>query len=406
MEEMHLSKKPKIFYGYWIIVATFFCIFIYGGSFFYGFGLFVKPLEADFGWSRGEIMLALTIAMLVWGMASPFFGRMIDRYSARIVIFIGALTSGLGFALLGLMDNLLHLYVCWTVVGIGMAAMGPISVTTVVSNWFKKRRGTAIGIMSSGIGAGGFAMAPLIGGYLIPNFGWRTSYIVMALITWVVTIPLALLVIKTRPADMGLYPDGAEAPETVAVNQTSPSTAQGFTLKMALATPALWLISVSFLTGAFGLAGIVQNQVPHLVDIGFPVTAAAGALGGVGLGSLIGKFFFGWLCDQIPAKYAWCIAVGLQLIGITLYALTMGLSIGGWIPAMSMLTSTTFGLASYGAIFGMISFAFSIGSGVGPFIVGYLYDATGNYYWAFIASITLCAIAMITILMVRRPKSP
>ncbi len=417
----NLSKKPKVFYGYRIIVAAFFCVFIYSGLGFYSFSLFVRPLQADFGWGRGEIMAAFTVLFLVIGAASPIAGRVVDRYGVRIVAFTGALIMGLGFVLLSLMHNLWHFYVGGGMIGIGMTALGPIPATAIVSNWFKKRRGVFLGIMSSGIGAGGLALAPLLGGYFIPNFGWRTSYLAMALLTWVLITPLVLLVMKTKPADVGLYPDGMEVPGAITVNPTLPPTTEGLTLKMALATPAFWLIGISFLINDFSQISVIQSQVPHLEDIGFPVATAAGALGGVGLGSLVGKFFFGWLCDQISPKYAFSIALVLVLTGITIlmnigpesslailwfYAIIMGLGQGGWLPSMSMLTSTNFGLASYGTIFGMLALIQSIGDATGPLMAGYMYDAMNTYHLAFIISIILCVVAIAAILMVRRPKSP
>ncbi len=420
MDKPHLSKKPKVFYGYWIVVATFFFLFIFSGCGFFAFSLFVKPLQADLGWGRGEIMTAFTIFFLVMGVTMPFVGRVIYRYEARKVIAIGALIVGLGFVLLSLMDTLWYFYVSYAVIGVGMGAMGHVPSSTIVSNWFRKRRGTAIGIMSAGIGAGGFALAPLVGVYLIPNLGWRVSYLVLAVLTWVLIIPLALLVIKTKPADMGLYPDGKQDPEVVAEIEASPLAAKSFPLKMALATPAFWLIAVSYLTSSFSGTGILQNQVPYLEDIGFPVAIAAGALGGVGLGSLIGKFSFGWLCDRIPAKYAYSIGLGLQVVGIIilmnikpasplaiiwLYVAVIGLGAGAWLPTMSMLISTNFGLAAYGTIFGMANLAQSIGVATGPLMAGYMYDTMGTYHWAFIVFLALYAVAMPTVLAVRRPKS-
>jgi len=420
MEKTHPSKKPKVFYGYWMVVVAFLCVFITSGCGVYAFSLFVKPLEADFGWSRGGIMTAFTLFFLVMGGAAPFIGRVVDRYGARGVIAIGALIAGLGFVILSLMDNLWYFYIGYAVTGVGTVAMGPIPATAVVSNWFKKRRGTAIGIMAAGLGAGGFALTPLVGGYLIPNFGWRASYLALALLRWVLIIPLALFVIKTKPADMGLYPDGIEAPEAVAVTEASPSASEGLTPKMALATSAFWLIAVAFLLHLFSQLGVLQSQVPHLEDIGFPVAAAATALGVVGLGSLIGKLGFGWLCDRIPAKYACAIGIGLQLLSIIilmnigpasplaiiwLYAILFGLGLGSWLPTMSMLVSTNFGLASYGAIFGIITLAQNIGAAAGPLMAGYMYDAMNTYHWAFIIFLALYAIAIPTILAVRHPKS-
>jgi len=220
---------------------------------------------------------------------------------------------------------------------------------------------------------------------------------------------------------MGLYPDGMPAPEAVAVTEASLSASEGLSLKMALATPALWLIAVSFLASAFSHVGIIQNQVPYLEDIGFPVVAAAGALGGVGLGSLIGKLGFGWLCDRIQPKYACCISLVLQLVSIIilmsvqpvsplaiiwLYAIVMGLGGGGWLPTMSMLISASFGSASYGAVFGMVIFAQSIGIATGPLMAGYMYDTMNTYHWAFIILSALYIVAIPAVLAVRRPKSP
>jgi len=420
MKSPPLSEKPKVFYGYWIVMATFFCLFIAAGCGFFAFSLFVKPLQADLGWGRGEIMAAFTIFYLVAGVASPFIGRVVDRYGARRVIFIGALIAGLGFVLLSLVSNLWHFHVSYAIIGVGMTAIGHVPSSAIVSNWFKKRRGTAIGIMSTGIGVGGVALAPLVGGYLIPNFGWRFSYLVLAALTWVLIIPLALLVIKTKPADMGLYPDGKQAPEAMAVTEASPLAVKGITLQMALTTSAFWLIAVSFLTGLFSQVGILQHQVPYLEDIGFPVAMAAGALGVVGLMSAIGKFGFGWLCDQIPAKYAWSIGLGFQAVGIIilisvepasppaiiwLYAIMIGLGAGSWLPTMSVLISTNFGLAAYGAIFGAVALFENTGTATGPLMAGYMYDAMGNYYWAFIILLALHAVALLTALMVRHPKS-
>ena len=419
MEKMNISKKPKVFYGYWIVAVAFLCLFIMSGCVFYAFSLFVKPIQADLGWSRGEIMAAFTVFCLVQGVTAPFIGRVVDHYGARKVIPIGALIAGIGFVFLSLMHNLWDFYTGWAVVGIGMAAMGPVPATTIVSNWFQKKRGLAIGIMSTAVGVGGLALAPLVGGYLIPNFGWGTSYLVLALLTWVLIIPLALLVMKTRPSDIGLYPDGIETPEAVAVTEALPSASRGLTLRMALATSAFWLITLSFLSNGFSQHGTILNQVPHLEDIGFPAATASATLGVVGLGSTIGKIGFGWLCDWIPAKYAFAIGLGLQLVSIIilinvepawppatiwLYAIIFGLSVGSWLPAMSMLISTNFGLASYGAIFGMITLVHSIGGAIGPLMAGYMYDTMNTYDWAFIIFLALCAVAIATILAVRRPK--
>jgi len=418
MQKTPTTKKPKVFYGYWILVATFFCVFIWSVCTIFHFSLFVKPLEAEFGWGRGEIMVAFTILFLVMGLVSPLAGRLLDRYGARKVIAIGALIGGLGFLLLSQTHNLWYFYIGYAVSGAGMAAIGLTPATAVVSKWFHKRRGLAIGIMGTGIGTGGISLAPFIAGYLIPNFGWRVSYLGLAVLAWIL-IPLALFLIRTKPADMGLHPDGVETAELDAVAQGSTSTSGGLTLKMALATSPFWLIAISFLLGAFGENGIMQNQVPHLEDIGFSAATAATALGAVGLAGIIGNLSFGWLCDRINPKYAFSINLGLRLVSIIIlmnvrpesslamiwaYAIPMGLAAGGAMPAMSVFTSHSFGLASYGAIFGMMTMMAMVGVAAGPLMAGYMFDAMQTYYWAFIIFLALIVIAIPMSLAVRRPK--
>jgi len=419
MEKPRFLKKPKVFYGYWMVAVTFLCLLMMSGAGNFVYSLFVKPLEADLGWNRGDIMVGFTIFFVMMGAASPVVGRIVDRHGARKVMPAGALLMGIGFVLLSLMSDRVLFYFGYFLVGTGAAAMGPVPASAVVSNWFRKRRGTAIGIMSAGIGAGGVVLSPIIG-YLIPEVGWRNSYLALAVIVCVSTIPLCLLVIRTKPAEKGLYPDNLKPAETATVNDSMASDSSGLTLRMALGTTAFWLIGAAFLLSNFSNMGAMQAQVPYFNDMGFSTAMAAAALGAAGLGSGIGKFFFGWLCDRIAAKYACAIGLCLQLLAIVLlmtvepvspvamvwlYAFTLGFSVGSWLPTMSMVVSTSFGLASYGAIFGAVNFIQNLGTGSGPLVAGYLYDSMHTYHWAFVIFASLYAISIPAILLVRRPAS-
>lgn len=414
-------KKPRVFYGYWIVAVAFLCMFIYSGAGYYAFSLFYGPLQKAFGWDRGTISIAFTIYFVVQALASPFIGRVVDRYGTKKLIVLGSILCGLGFVWLTFMGGLYSFYGSYIVMGIGSTAMGPIPVTRVVSTWFVKRRGLAVGIMSTGIGAGALVLAPLVGAYLIPVFDWRPSYFVLAVLFWVLIIPITLFLIKEKPSDIGLYPDGAAGPEPEIKVAASLKPSEKWTLSIALKTSAFWLIALAFFFTNGSHTATLMHQVNYLTDIGFPVTTAAIALGAVGFASAVGKFFFGWLCDKIEARYAAAICYGLQLAGIFvlfllkptspvimlwLYALLIGLGIGGWLPTMSMVTSSSFGLAAYGAIFGGITFAQSMGDAFGPLVVGQMYDAMHTYFWAFIVLMALFVIAIPAILATRRPKFP
>ncbi len=412
-------KKSKIFYGYWIIAVSVLCLGTFSGSGVGSFSLFVNSLQSEFGWGRGEIMLAFTIFFLLTGVVAPLVGSIVDRYGVKGVISAGALVTGLGFVSLYMLQSLWHLYVAYFFIGAGMSAFGHVPASAMVANWFVKKRGTAIGIMSTGIGTGIFVVAPLVGSFLIPAFGWRVAYLALGIMAWGL-IPLAILVVRTKPAEMGLYPDGVTSPEEVAEIGASSQTTKGLNLRASLGTMTFWLVSVTFLISAFSSLGFNQSLVPYLQDAGFSVALAASALTILGLGSAIGKFFFGWLCDRIKAKQACALSIVLlsaaaiilmfirstsPLAIIWLDAFIFGLGSGGWLPTMSMLVSRNFGLSSYGAIIGMVSLLQAIGGAAGPLFSGYMFDTTNTYYWTFIVFLCLYAVAIPTILVVRRPKS-
>ena len=410
-----VTRRSPIFYGYWIVFATFLCNIITFGCGFYAFSLFVTPLQQDLGWGRGDVMAGFTIFFLTTGLVAPQAGRLVDKHGARVVMAVGAIVAACGFVVLSMVSQLWQYYLGYAIVGLGMAGTGQIPTSAVVSNWFQKNRGSAVGMMASGVGVGGLALAPFVGGVLLPRMGWNHTFLVLAALCVGVIVPLALLVIRTRPEEKGLVAYGSEEAN---VSSGSRPVAHGVTLKVAMGTVVFWLIVATYLLSHFSQVGAIQNQVPFLEDAGFPVAVSAGALGAVGLSSAFGKFGFGWLCDRIQARFALGIGLALQLGAVIvlmnirsdspaamawLYAVMMGIGIGSWLPTMSMLVSGYFGLAHYGAIFGAITIPYSVGSAVGPLVAGKMYDSAGNYEAVFVLFLMLFIVSIVSILVSRRP---
>ena len=406
----------KIDYGWWIILVSFYGCLVFSGPVFFAFSLFVKPLQEQFGWSRSNIMGAFTGLYLTLAVSSPFAGKAVDRFGAKRVMALGGAIMGIGFAMLFALKTPLHFYLGNIIVGIGASAMGPIPGTAVVSDWFRKKRGLAIGIMSMGIGVGGFVVAPLWGGVIIPVLGWRIGYLGLSILAGT-TIPIALLVVKKREIATTTVPPETHRETT---GKDGPvSVPNDLSLSDALKTPAFWLIAGAILFSQFALVGTILSQVPHLQDIGFPITTAATALGGIGLLSAFSKLFFGWACDLIKSKYAFALGVFFMAIGTFLlmvidpgtplfiiwaYSVTMGFGGGSWLPVISMIVSTNFGLASYGAIFGAAILIQNLGASTGPLFAGFIYDITKGYHWAFVPFMVLYAIAIPIVLAVRQPE--
>ena len=413
------SRRP--FYGYYLVAVTFISMLLSYGSGSFVFSLFVNPLQSTFGWGRGQVMVGFTIFFVVQGIVSPLVGRLVDRHGPRSVIPLGAVAMGIGFALVSRTNDLPLFYASYVIVGAGSAGMGIVPCSAIVCNWFRRKRGVAVGVMASGMGAGGFVMAPVVAHFL-ESYDWRTAYLAMAIIICVVTIPLALALIRTRPSDMGLYPDGdSAAPDEAQASLLAGIDRQGLTLRQSSKTVAIYLIGISFFVSGFSNTGALHAPVPFLEDIGFPTATAALALGALGLGSALGKMFFGWLCDRIPPKRACAIGLTLQLGGILVlltiradsslaliwaYALLLGFGLGSWLPSMSTLVSKTFGLAHYGSVFGIIAFLESAGTSIGPLFAGLMFDATGTYFHAFVTFALLYAVAIPAILLVMKPVLP
>jgi len=413
------KRKGRIFYGYYLLAVTFLFMILFNGSGVFAFSLFVRPLEASLGWGRGQVMAGFTVYYSMIGIASPIVGRFVDRYGARPVIPVGAVLIGLGFVIVSQMSDLYLFYLGYAIIGTGAAAMGPVPCSAIIANWFRRKRGLAVGIMAAGIGAGGVVVAPFIG-YILSHFDWRTAYLSLAVLVVALTIPLALGVIRTRPSEMGLYPDGDKEP--VGGPEGAASTGgerEGSTLKQALKTPAFWLISVACFCYAFPSMGALQASVPFLEDIGYPTATAASALGAIGFGSAVGKILFGWLCDRMRPSRAFAIGATLLLASVLVlltvrtdspllliwtYALLLGLGAGAWLPTLAMLASTNFGLRFYGAVFGALNLCLSFGTASGPLFSGMMHDATDSYLATFTIFALLLAIAIPVILLVKRPK--
>jgi MFS family permease len=412
-------KKPGIFYGYWVIAACFLLNVISAGCGPISFSFFVTSLEKALDWSRTEIMTAFTLFFICTAISAPFSGRLVHRHGGRRVISLGALSSCIGYILLSQINDLWQYYIGYALIGFGVAAMGPVITTLIVSNWFRRRRGMAIGIMSMGAGTAGMVFTPLVIIYLLPNIGWSNTFLTFAVITGGLAIPLAALVIRTRPADIGLLPDGRDASEIYGINGTVTPSTEGLSFKSAWTTQAFWLLAIAIFIISSHM-GVMQNQIPHLEDLGFAAGIVASAISIVAIMSVLGTLIFGWLSDRIKVKFTSVTGVALIAIAIILlsnvsisspawfiwiYAIMLGLGVGGWMPTMSLLASSNFGLVSYGTIYGALSFFQSMGAGISPIFSGYLYDRTGTYEWAFIITIIMVTLGIPLILAMRRPSS-
>lgn len=411
----------KIFYGWWIVAACFILLFCFGGAGFYSFSIFIKPFEEYFGWTRSQVALAMSIFFLVNGGAQPLLGRFCQTIGSKKVILIGCVTSGVSFILVSLTKSLWYYYFIYAILSLTLSAITFVPVSTLLSVWFERRRGTAIGLAYIGISAGGLIFSPAIGA-TITRFGLQHTFVLLGLLMWLLALPVAIFVIKDNPAVMGLSPDGDTRmpPMKDVPLKTDKSHGsildQGWPLAHAIKSGQFWWIIITFFLSSLALMGVLQHQVPLISEKGIPYTSATVALGMTSAIGGIGKFGLGRLTESLSFKWVVVICLGMQLIGLLillnlhtmtmvwLYAMIFGFGMGGVIVLQPLAISRYFGLASFGVLLGICQLSHSVGSSLGSFTSGVLYDRFGNYQQALMVYIAVYIIGIAAIFLAGKPK--
>jgi MFS family permease len=417
----------KIFYGWWIVLATNIICMIGYGTWLYSFGVFFKPMAAEFGWTRAMTAGAYSLRSIEGGIASPIVGWAVDKYGSRGVIVVGAIVSGISFALMPLVNSLLGFYLIYGIaLSTGMSAMLYLPAWTVIAKWFRRRLSLAMALLAVGAGVGGLVCAPA-SAYLITYFGWRSAFVVLGVVIWVVAIPLAL-VVRNSPEEMGLHPDGDapmdETPQEI--DRTShpepgdpePLAPVEYTLGQALRSSAFWMLALAFFFFGMAHSTVTVHTVPALTDAGIPVQKAAFSIGLLTLVSIIGRLSFGFLGDYITKRYLFMIAYALTGLGLLVLmdARTMGMvyvfiflfgvGFGGTVPLMPAIRAEYFGRAALGKIQGFMNPVMMFAGAVGPIFAGYVFDSTGSYRIAFMVTglLTFCASVAVFFARPSRPR--
>jgi MFS family permease len=401
-------KKPTFFYGYLIVLA---CAGIQavGVGTYVTFGVFFKPLIAEFGWSRATLSGAHSLAFLVAGIIGILVGRLSDRFGPRILMSVAGLFSGSALLLMSSVHGLWQLYLFYSVLfGIGFGAVDVIALSTT-ARWFIRRRGIMTGIVKVGSGSGQLVM-PTVAGILIINIGWRSSYALLGGVAMVMLISIAQL-LRRDPAHMGLLPDAARE-----VTSDSYVAEKGISLKEALRNREFWTIFSANLAGCFTLLSVMLHIVPHATDMGIPTSVAAGLLSTIGGVSMVGRFVTGNAIDRIGNRncmicsFILLIAV-LFLLQVAdrvwmlyLFAAAYGFTHGGFFTVISPIVAEYFGLRSHGLLFGITVFAGTVGGFIGPVFTGFIFDMTTSYRIAFWGCIGISVIGLGFILTLKPPR--
>jgi MFS family permease len=376
----------------------------------YVYGFWVKPLAAEFGASRFDIMLGLMLLNVVMGLIAPFAGRAMDIKSIRWLIIGGAVAMAAGFAIAGAAPALWVFVAAYALlVSIGVLMAGPLASSTLSAKWFRARRGLAIGWSSVGTSIGGLVM-PAIVTWLILNEGWRHAHYTMALIVLVGIVPLVWLVVANRPEDKGIEPE----PESTKPHLIAQAArARTWTTKDILTARSFWAAAIAFgfLTMVFG--GVQAHLVPYVQDRGIAgenpailmsIMAFAGIIGKILVGAAADRFSHRLLFYTASAILAGALLLLRETLSFDLLMMTsglLGLATGGFLPLIGAVVAGRFGHMAFGRVMGLLG-PFTMPVAVlGPPLAGHIFDLTGSYRPAFSLFLGMIVIAGIAVAFLR-----
>jgi MFS family permease len=404
------------FYYGWVIVGVVFVSMAIGVNARTAFSLLFPPILEEFRWDRGVTAGAFSFGFLLSAFMSPLIGRLMDRAGPRLVMETGVVLLAAGLLLAPLTTEAWHLYATLGVlVGGGSVCLGYSGQSLFLPNWFVRRRGLATGIAFAGVGVGSIILFPAMQ-LAIEAYGWRTACWTLGLLALILLAPINLL-LRKRPEDIGLLPDGDAAPEASAAPQPSnvvdPAWAAiDWTLGRALRTSRFWWIAIGYFLGLYAWYAVQVHQTKYLIEIGFSPTVAAWALGFVSLVGIPGQIALGHISDRVGREWVWtagmagfaaCYLLLLALQAVPspalLYLMVIAQGVLGYgvTSVFAAIVAEIFQGKHYGTIFGTLMLVAISGGAAGPWLTGVLFDTYGNYtlaFWIGVAASLASAVAI------------
>jgi sugar phosphate permease len=415
------ARRSGIFYGWYIIGMCMVAGFLGAGTSQLFMAVMLKPMTDEMGWSRTEMAGAVTAGTLAAGFLSPWMGRLTDRFGGRVLMPAGALIVAGAYFALGSLTELWQFYVVY-IIGRAVATvtLGGVVPMAAAANWFRRMRGRALGMVQMSLPLGGSALV-FVGQLIMGVSDWRTVFFVFtALMLAGVALP-AGFIMRRRPEDMGLLPDGDGAPgaETAAGKGKGSATPEfSWTLREALRTRSLWLIIASVVPAILGNGAISFHQVAYFTDIGVPAAAAALALSAYGLAGAFSSGIWGFITERISERWCGVFAMLMAASSVVLllfvsdlpsallFSIMFGVAARGEGALISMILAQYYGRESYGSINGFVMPFQMVALGLGPTVAAAAHEFTGSYSTLFMVFAGMYVLAALLLFLARKPALP
>ena len=404
--------QEKVFLGWWQVAACVLLQAVSTATVSGAFSVVAVPIGEAFDTSRMLLMLPMTVCAAAVGLLSPVLGAAMDRTSMRNLMLLGALGLVAGYVALSFSTSMTQVLLIYGVLmSPANVLLGPTAAAALLSRWFSKRRGAALGIAAAGISAGGIVFPPIIQ-LLIDSFEWRAAFLVLSGIIFVLTVPAIFLIVVDRPSDRNLHPDGAEVAE-VPAGGGSRAVEQVDTGRV-LRDANFWLIAVVMAVLLCGNKGLLTNVVPLAIELGTRPDLAAMLISLFSAGSFTGKMLFAGLADRFDPRIVLATAVAGFAFGMSCFwqaeagyavmaagGALMGLAAGGVLPLKGLLLAQSFGAQNVGRVMGLMTLAIMPLNLVAPPLFGWIYDRTGSYDAALLLFVGMAGLAALTLPRIR-----
>lgn len=401
-----MGREGKIFYGWYILAAAFLALAV-GFGVRPSFGLFFKAIADDFGLSRAGLGLAVSVNMLTYGLIQPVMGQLLDRYGPRMAIGVSTIVLAGGFMFIGLARSVWQLYLLYGVIlGIAFGGLGFTTIPAMVSRWFVKKRGLALGIAISGSSVGQFILMP-VAGFFFLKYGWRPTNMLLGLVVLAIAFPLAVWVMKKDPSQVGSRPDGDPITERtgrrdrIGQDRLITSTSPG----QAFQTRPFWHLAGAFFVCGFSSFLVFTHLAAHITDSGHSDAMAATVLAVSGGVNFFGILLMAACSDRMGRRFPLAATYFIRAFSflllltsdsaaaIYIFGVVFGFSNLATVPVTSALVGDTFGPAHVGTILGVVSLSHQVGAALGAFLGGMVFDYTGSYSYSFVMAFLLLIVA-------------
>lgn len=409
-----MSSK-KLHYAWVIVFVTFLSFLaVQGGRL--AFGAFMEPWERDLSIDRGTTSLISTLSFVIYGLSQPIIGRLIDKFGARLVISLSTLLVGISFLAISFVQEPWQLFVLYAFVSIGIGGASNVAGTVLVSNWFTKKRGLALGILEAGFGFGQMLLVPgsLL---LIHYFDWRITHIILGVFLVLIIFPIVLFFLRNQPNEKGMKPLGGYQREVHAEAEQEQTTKEKFSLQDLLCKRTFWFIMLPFSVCGFTSTGLMDTHlIPFASYCGFSPTVTSAAVSILAGFNIAGILLSGVIADRWSSRKLLVLLYFVRALSIVLllfiqdpilllvFAALFGIVDFSTVAPTQVLTAQYFKNHSLGFIVGCLFLSHQIGSALGAYLPGLMYSRFGSYEIAFYAAIVVLFAASVMNLLLPEPE--